>query len=333
MITVVIPTYNVEKYIGRAIESVLAQTHDDWELIIVDDCSIDRTAEIVIGYASRFPKIRLVKRKENSGGARLPRYQGILEAKGEYVSPIDADDFIEPEYLSKMIRRMTETSVDVVLSLLQYCDENEVEDERSIPKLPFDFDKIVTGREACIETIGGWKINMAGLLMKSSIYKNFISNEIENDCSSCFNDELDYRKLLLSVDKVAFSDAKYYYRQQGGSVVHLLRSQYVDRINQIQPLYDLVKKHFSADIVIMNNMNHEYAQLLYVAMSTLFQDKRTMTKEDYDRHYSQIAESHAYFGKESCDFASMKMRMIHKSFIALCCLARLRNLYISIKTR
>ena len=67
VISISMPAYNVEKYIGEAIESIVAQTFTDWELIIVDDCSKDKTLAIASEYAAKDSRIRIIKRKENSG--------------------------------------------------------------------------------------------------------------------------------------------------------------------------------------------------------------------------------------------------------------------------
>ncbi|WP_278963157.1 glycosyltransferase family 2 protein [Alistipes senegalensis] len=95
MISIVIPTYNAAKFIGFAIESIIRQTYTDWELIVVDDCSTDDTATVVESYRKEDERIKLIRRKTNSGGARKPRYDGILTAKGDFITHIDSDDFIE----------------------------------------------------------------------------------------------------------------------------------------------------------------------------------------------------------------------------------------------
>ena len=99
MISVVIPLYNKEKSICFAIESVLAQTYPEYELVVVDDGSTDRSAEMV---ESLLPagKGKLI-RKEN-GGVSSARNRGILEAKGEHIAFLDADDIWEPTYLEEL---------------------------------------------------------------------------------------------------------------------------------------------------------------------------------------------------------------------------------------
>ena len=120
MISIVMPAYNVEKYIAEAIDSIIAQTYKDWELIVVDDCSKDATCEIVERYTNQYPNIKLIRRKENSGGCRLPRFDGILAAQGEFVCPVDSDDTLESSYLQKCINRQKETNVDIISNQLVF---------------------------------------------------------------------------------------------------------------------------------------------------------------------------------------------------------------------
>jgi len=97
-VSVVIPAYNAEKSIGRAIESVLAQTHRADEIIVVDDGSTDATAECLKGFR---PDIRIVT-QPNIGASRS-RNRGILEARSEYVAFLDADDYWSPEKLARQV--------------------------------------------------------------------------------------------------------------------------------------------------------------------------------------------------------------------------------------
>ena len=94
VISISMPAYNVEKYIGEAIESILAQTFTNWELIIVDDGSKDNTVAVVREYEATDGRIRIIKRQENSGSVRLPRLDGVMAAKGSFICAIDSDDTI-----------------------------------------------------------------------------------------------------------------------------------------------------------------------------------------------------------------------------------------------
>src|SRR3989344_2456358 len=91
MISIIIPTYNRAKLLRRAIESVLKQTFQDFELLVVDDGSTDNTNEVVMEYASKDKRVFYIS-QENSGGASRPKNTGIKTARGEYIAILDSDD-------------------------------------------------------------------------------------------------------------------------------------------------------------------------------------------------------------------------------------------------
>jgi glycosyltransferase involved in cell wall biosynthesis len=101
-VSVIIPTYNAEKFISETIASVMTQTYPDWEIIAVDDGSIDRTPEILRKYAEKFPqKIRVIVQKNS--GVSVARNTGIAASKGEYLAFLDHDDLWLPEKLERQV--------------------------------------------------------------------------------------------------------------------------------------------------------------------------------------------------------------------------------------
>ena len=91
MVSVIIPSYNSEKYIGETLESVCAQTYSDFEVLVMNDCSKDRTAEIVDMYARKDPRIQLINLPGNKGVSHA-RNQGVEKASGEWIAFLDSDD-------------------------------------------------------------------------------------------------------------------------------------------------------------------------------------------------------------------------------------------------
>lgn len=100
--SIITPVYNAENYIGKAIESVLNQEFSDWELIIINNGSTDKTLQVVEEYAMRDSRIKVIKCSENSGSPARPRNLGLQAAKGEYVGFLDADDCFYPEKLKEV---------------------------------------------------------------------------------------------------------------------------------------------------------------------------------------------------------------------------------------
>ena len=92
LISIITPCYNAAPFISQAIESVLAQSFGDWEMIIVDDCSRDDSLSIIQKYARIDSRIRYLRTDKPSGSPTLPRNMGIKEAKGRYIAFLDSDD-------------------------------------------------------------------------------------------------------------------------------------------------------------------------------------------------------------------------------------------------
>lgn len=93
-ISIIVPVYNIEKYLGRCIDSVLAQSFQNWQLILVDDGSTDTSAEICDVYANKDSRISVIHQKNS--GVSAARNQGIHSSCGEYISFIDGDDWVNP---------------------------------------------------------------------------------------------------------------------------------------------------------------------------------------------------------------------------------------------
>ena len=101
MISVIVPVYKVEDYLSRCVDSVLAQTEKDFELILVDDGSPDRCGEICDAYAQKDKRIHVVHK--SNGGLSDARNAGLKIAEGEYIAFVDSDDWVEKEYLEKLL--------------------------------------------------------------------------------------------------------------------------------------------------------------------------------------------------------------------------------------
>ena len=123
LISIITPVYNSEKYIAETIESVLAQTYLDWEMIIVDDCSTDNSKEIIRKYAGKDRRIHLVEFEKNSGTGKA-RDVALQNAKGRFVAFLDSDDKWLPEKLEKQIRFMSENNYPISFTSYKSIDEN-----------------------------------------------------------------------------------------------------------------------------------------------------------------------------------------------------------------
>ena len=120
LVSIIMPSYNTGKYIAESINSVLAQTYTNWELIIVDDCSSDNTEEVV----QSFKDNRIIYLKnENNSGAALSRNRALREAKGKWIAFLDSDDLWMPDKLRQQINFMKENDYSFSYTEYERIDE------------------------------------------------------------------------------------------------------------------------------------------------------------------------------------------------------------------
>lgn len=313
LISIAMPAYNVEKYIAAAIESIISQTYTNWELIIVDDCSTDQTISIIEEYLRKDRRITLIKRGRNSGGCRLPRFDAILAAKGDFVCPIDSDDTIEKTYLEKLIRRQEDTSADIVLSRIVYCDESQNPKGATIPDKSYDMDIILSGIDICKETIGGWKISMSGLIAKRTLYQNYIKQEYYSDFNKSFADEIDHRKILISTNRISMVDAHYFYRQQPNSIIHTTSVNYYDLLIANKILLDFIITTYKDDRELLHRMYNEYIEKVYRSQQKYYTYIKQYNAKERKHIKSLIKESYSFIKKHELKFSTTRNKILSTS--------------------
>lgn len=173
-VSVIIPAYNCAKYLSEALDSVLAQTYLDFEIVIVDDGSTDDTESVVRGYA---PAVRYLK--TGNFGPASARNRGIRASVGEYVALLDADDWWEPKKLEAQVREL-ENNADVALAYSDLCVHFEDGStnpsflkSRPLARSGYVFDQLMESqfifpsaaliRRGCIESVGPFDESLRSL--------------------------------------------------------------------------------------------------------------------------------------------------------------------------
>ena len=134
MVSVIVPIYNVEKYLRMCVDSILNQTYGDLQIILVDDGSPDRCGEICDEYAKKDKRIEVIH-KEN-GGLGYARNSGLELAKGEYVIFLDSDDWIDAGHIERLVAEAKKTNADVIVHGYKKCtDEGTVVNKAKLIKL------------------------------------------------------------------------------------------------------------------------------------------------------------------------------------------------------
>jgi len=125
LISVIIPIYNSELYLREALESVIAQTFQNWEAILVDDGSTDRSSKICTEYTEKDSRFKYIRK--NNEGTLLARKTGLENSKGEFIASMDHDDAYCPQFLEKMLARLKEGNNDFV-----WCDADDLAGKEGI---------------------------------------------------------------------------------------------------------------------------------------------------------------------------------------------------------
>ena len=127
LISVIIPAYNAQKHIDKCLKSLYEQTYKNLEIIIIDDNSTDRTAEIVKEWAGKDDRIAVIHNEKNAGHA-LVRNPGLDVANGKYIGFVDSDDYIHPEFFARMKYLIDEYDTDSDIIYTNIINENYVTD-------------------------------------------------------------------------------------------------------------------------------------------------------------------------------------------------------------
>ncbi len=252
MISVIVPVYNVEKYLERCANSILAQTYRDFELLLVDDGSTDGSGAMCDKLARSDGRVRVLH-KEN-GGLSDARNFGLDHMRGEYVTFIDSDDYIGPKYLQVLIGMMENKSVDMtVVSMVSVSTENveflDSNDETLVWSRDQAFKEIAVGRKTGVSACA--KLFKAALFIETRFPKG-----------RYYEDMLTTPYVIEKCDQVCYSSSvQYYYYQRDDSIMHSVSDKKVDDWNEgIEKLYQYANRYFprSKDCVICRYINHGF---------------------------------------------------------------------------
>lgn len=235
MISVLMLTYNREKLVSRAIESILTQTYRDFEFIIVDNGSSDRSGEIAEEYAKKDGRITVIHREK--GTIAAGRNTALDAAKGEYIAFVDDDDWAEPDFLEFLLGLITGNGADMAI-----CGAADK---------AFDEKKIMNTEEALIELMWRKKYNVAfpAKLIKASLFENLRFPE-----EACFDDIALMYKLMAKAEKVAYHGIPKYtfYRHDSNNSAwttdhSLLNGTILDEyLNSYRARTEILSKQFPA---------------------------------------------------------------------------------------
>lgn len=206
MISVIVPVYKVEPYLARCVDSILAQTYSDFELILVDDGSPDNCGAICDAYAKQDSRIHVIHKP--NGGLSDARNAGLEIATGEYVTFVDSDDFINSHAMERLHEAAASNQADIAVGdYFSFTDEREANDAEC-EKNEVTY---INGIDACKELYGKDYIKYTTAWGK--LYRTDLYHDVRFPVGKINEDEATTYKLYLASEKVAVLTAQlYYYR-------------------------------------------------------------------------------------------------------------------------
>lgn len=245
LFSVVIPIYNAELYLGRAIESVIEQIYTKWELILVDDCSTDGTQKIIEEYVRKYSNIKYIRLAQNSGNAKIPRDTGVQIAKGDYCVMFDSDDELSVDYLQNAYEAIVNQGADVVISRLQMRNIATKGVTSTLPNTK-NFLMPSLGKDACELILSSWMFAGNGIIFHKELY-NYVTEL--NPQNYMYSDEMSERILVYYANKVVLSNGIYTYWQHSESITHKFSYKLFDMLDVDLQLMDFTQQRYNAYII------------------------------------------------------------------------------------
>lgn len=232
-LSIIVPVYNVEQYLDNCINSILNQTYRNFELILIDDGSPDKSAEICDKYRLLDNRIKVIHKK--NGGLSSARNAGLEIATGKYIGFVDSDDWINKDMYDKMLNLAEKNEADIV-----QCEYLEVYDNKIImqPKENSEFE-VSNKFDALEKIINFGQEHVNGVVSWNKIYKSYLFNDIRFPIGKLNEDEFTTYKLVHKSEKIIFLKEKlYYYRQTPNSIMN--KKFNVRRVDLLEAIKELV---------------------------------------------------------------------------------------------
>lgn len=235
-ISVIIPVYNVSDYLERCLNSVINQTYNNLEIILVNDGSTDNSGAICDEFANKYNIIKVIHKK--NGGLSDARNVGLKIATGKYIAFLDSDDWIDLDYYEKLYSKMIEYDSDISIIGFFWAQDN------NFNKSPFYLeDKIFTSDEAINELV---KDELLTSHVWNKLFKRELWNDIEFPYRKSYEDVFVMHKVFAKANKIAIiSDFKHYYFMRNDSIIHTQSTKnLIDEFLAFKTRYDDLKDSY-----------------------------------------------------------------------------------------
>lgn len=277
LISVIVPVYNVEKYLDRCIESIVNQTYKNLEIILVDDGSPDNSLKMCDDWAKKDKRIKVIHKKNS--GVSSARNAGMNKSKGEWITFVDADDYIEPTYVEDMLNKANETNSKYICCGYNKIYSNNLESINSAGTT-----KVLNSKEYIISLLNVQ--NGYGFVHMKLINKDIINSVRFNETLTVGEDALFNIELCKKIDKVViYNKTLYNYRVNIDSVVRRYDDNYVNKYtDSMKTMTKYINSNYKNDVgVKLNLSNYIVYHLMLICVNYCYNPKN-------DNKYASLKE-------------------------------------------
>ncbi|CRK80175.1 glycosyltransferase [Neobacillus massiliamazoniensis] len=259
LISIIVPIYNVERYLDKCVESLINQTMKNIEIILVDDGSPDNCPKICDNYALRDNRINVIHK--NNTGLSDSRNVGLKIAKGDYILFVDSDDYINKKTCEYFYKHIIENSYDVIIGAAMKIEEGSTTDYSN--SRGFKTNQCLKGKEFLKI---GFKHGIVKMAVWCNLYnrKFLLENELFFKKGLLHEDEQWTPRVLLLANKVLVSDIRFYYyiiRDESITNTKKFKRNAKHIISTVKELYNLYEKIDDEELKILLN---DYLVSLYL---------------------------------------------------------------------
>lgn len=308
-ISVIIPVYNVEDYLSKCLDSIVNQNFNDYEIIIIDDGSIDNSHQIILEYKRKFPD-KIVSIKKKNEGQAVARNIGIEMARGEYILFVDSDDYIACDTLRTVYDYAEKDKVDIVcFDSYKILNDNIIDYVRGYNNIDDNLKRYIVSQDC------PW-----GMLIRTELIKK---NKLFFPKLRAYEDVSIVPAYALYTKKITFIDKKlyYYFIRKGSTMNQLVYSEKLESIfDSMNHLYNIFKKSNRIDIY------HDEIEFLFIKHLLHGAGLRFIEFDNYETNFNKINDmmkkffphwfKNKYFKKESLKYKIM-CQLLYKKKINL----------------
>ena len=275
-VSVIIPVYKVEDYLSICLDSITAQTFQDFELILVDDGSPDNCGAMCDGYAAEHPNTRVLHM--DNAGLSEARNRGVRVALGEYIAFVDSDDYVAPDYLEYLVYLIDKYGAEVSCAeRISFWDGEDVPSNKKEER-----DMLLPAGKA----LSAICYNKAPICAWGKLYKRYLVEQFPYPAGQLYEDTATTYKIVGAAGAMAYgTHPVYYWRQRKGSITHaVITRKHMYGVTAAKEQIEYIRKNYPEALPAANArcamkiLDLSYRLVMGKMDKTLFEDLRKELK-------------------------------------------------------